>query len=100
MKNTTKNTFKNDVLDSKKTVLVDVWAEYCGPCRAMAPILQQISDKNSEIEIVKIDAQTEMDLAQQLGVTGLPTFMVYKNGKLVNSHSGMITKDRLVAMLK
>lgn len=100
MKNTTKNTFKNDVLDSKKTVLVDVWAEYCGPCRAMAPILQQILDENSEIEIVKIDAQTEMDLAQQLDVTGLPTFMVYKNGKLINSHTGLITKDRLAAMLK
>lgn len=100
MKSTTKQTFKQDVLLSKKTILLDVWATWCAPCRGMNPIIDKIAEEMKDrIEVVKLDATTEMDFAQELGVTGLPTFIVYQNGQIVNMSTGVISKDNLVKML-
>lgn len=100
MKATTKNTYKEDVLESKKIVLLDVWASWCGPCRAMEPVIEQISKETADwADVVKLNAVGEMELAQDLGVSGLPTFMVFKDGKVVNGSSGMTTKVNLLKMM-
>ena len=100
MKATTSSTFKQDVLDSKKTVLLDVWAPWCAPCRGMNPIVEQIAEESKDLaDIVKLDASVEMELVQTLGVSSLPTFLVYKNGQIVNSSVGATSKANLLKLI-
>lgn len=100
MKSTTAATFNNDVINSKKTVLLDVWAAWCAPCRGMNPIIDQIAeDMKDTVEVIKLDATTEMYFAQELGVTGLPSFIIFKNGKTVDMITGVTSKDKIVKML-
>ncbi|MDD3035392.1 MAG: thioredoxin domain-containing protein [Candidatus Saccharimonadaceae bacterium] len=100
MKSTNKANFNADVLGSKKVVLVDIWASWCGPCRAMEPIIEQIEEETSDwADVVKLNAVGEMELAQELGASGLPTFLVFKDGKAVNGSSGMTTKANLLKMM-
>lgn len=97
MKSTTKTTFEQDVLKSTKTVLLDVWAPWCAPCRGMEPILDAISEETKSFaEIIKLDASTEMDIVQELGVTSLPTFLIYKDGQIKGSSVGATTKANLI----
>ena len=96
MKSTTKSTFKNDVLDSKKIVLLDIWAPWCAPCRGMEPTIDAIEEEtNGWLDVVKLDASLEMELVKELGISGLPTYLVYKNGKIVNSIIGATSKTKL-----
>jgi thioredoxin 1 len=101
MKSTTKSTYAQDVLGSKKVVLLDVWAPFCAPCRGMEPILEAVEKETKDwAKIIKLDASVEMDLAQgELGVNGLPTFLVYKNGQIVDSNSGVTSKANLLKMM-
>ncbi|MEI7539648.1 MAG: thioredoxin domain-containing protein [Candidatus Saccharibacteria bacterium] len=100
MKATTSSTFKQYVLDSKKTVLLDVWAPWCAPCRGMNPIVEQIAEESKDLaEVVKLDASVEMELVQTLGVSSLPTFLVYKNGQIVNSSVGATSKANLLKLI-
>jgi len=100
MKATTKNTFKQDVLDSNKIVLLDVWAPWCGPCRGMEPVIEEIDkETNDWAEVVKLNADDEMEMAQELGVSGLPTFLIYKNGQVVGTHIGAVAKNTLIELM-
>lgn len=100
MKSTTKSAFGADVLKSKKTVLVDVWAPWCGPCRGMEPILEAVEQEAADwAEIIKIDASKEMELAQELGVSGLPAYFVYSNGDKIGSIVGATSKAKLTDLM-
>jgi len=100
MRSTTKNTYAADILESKKVILLDVWAPWCAPCRGMEPTLDSIAEETKNwAEIIKLDASVEMDLVQELGISGLPTFLVYKNGQIVGSSVGAISKVNLLNML-
>jgi thioredoxin 1 len=86
----------NNIIQSEKPVLVDFWATWCGPCRAMAPVLQELkAEMGDRVRIVKIDVDKNTDLAVQMKVMGVPTFMLYKNGILVWSEAGTFTKETL-----
>ena len=100
MKSTVKDTFKSDVLESKKIVLLDVWAPWCAPCRGMEPVLESLQDDiKGWAEIIKLDASVEMDQVQELGVSALPTFLIYKNGQIVDSIIGATSKANLLNLL-
>ena len=84
LKNTTDATFADDVLMSEKPVLVDFWATWCGPCRKVAPILEEISEQyGDKIEVVKLDTDANVDTAARYGVVSIPTLNVYVKGQVV-----------------
>ena len=97
----TTSTFDEVVLKSKKPVLVDFWAEWCGPCRAVAPILDEISNEHGDkITIVKLNTDEESAIAIKYGITSIPTLNVYVNGEVVKSIVGAKPKPVLLKELE
>jgi thioredoxin 1 len=99
-KNVTTATFQADVLSSDKPVLVDFWAEWCGPCRMVSPILDEIAGEHADkITIVKVNVDEEPALAQQYGITSIPAMQVFQGGEVVKSIIGAKPKPALLADL-
>ena len=97
----TDDTFATDVLTSDKTVLVDFWAEWCAPCRAVAPILEEIAGEHSDdIRVVKVNVDENPQTPAQYRVTGIPTMNVYKGGEVVKSIVGAKPKAALLSDLE
>ena len=93
------NNFNQEVLNSDKPVLMDFWAPWCGPCRMVVPLVEEIAKERSDIKVVKINVDEEQDLAMQFGVMSIPTLVVMKNGKIVNQVTGARPKAQILAML-
>ena len=94
-----KNNFNQEVLNSDKPVLIDFWAPWCGPCRMVVPLVEEIAKERSDIKGVKINVDEEQELAMQFGVMSIPTLVVMKNGKIVNQVTGARPKAQILAML-
>ena len=100
IKETTDEKFADDVLLSEKPVLVDFWAEWCAPCRKVAPILEEIYAEHSDkLEIVKLDTDSNPSTAQQYGIVSIPTMNVYVKGQVVKTIIGAQPKPRLMKEL-
>ena len=95
----TKENFQAEVLEAKGTVLVDFWASWCGPCKMIGPIIDQIADERSDIKVGKINVDEEQELAVQFKVMSIPTLLVFKEGKVVNQSLGAKPKAAILAML-
>ena len=95
----TKENFENEVLKSEKTVLLDFYASWCGPCRMVSPIVDEIAEEHPEYFVGKINVDDEPELAERFGVFSIPTLVVMKNGKVVNKSSGARPKDQILALL-
>lgn len=89
----TNESFKKDVLDFKGTVLVDFWAAWCGPCRMLAPILEQLAQEHPEIRIAKINVDEQPELGSTFNIMSIPTVVVYKDGQLVTTSVGLRPKE-------
>ena len=95
----TKENFQKEVLESKVPVLVDFFAQWCGPCKMVAPILDELAGELEDVKICKIDVDAESELARSHRVMSIPTFFVYKDGESVKRESGGRTKDELVELI-
>ena len=96
----TYSTFEQDVLKNEKTVLLDFWESWCGPCRMVAPVIDAIADENPEIFVGKINVDEEMQLASAFGVEAIPTLVVMREGKIVNRVAGALPKEKILEMVK
>lgn len=95
-----KSSFK-DIINSETPVLVDFFADWCGPCKMLAPILKQVKDElGGAVKIVKIDVDKNQPLAAQYQVRGVPTMILFKNGKQIWRQSGVLQKNELVSVIK
>ena len=94
-----KNNF-NEIINSEKAVLLDFYAEWCGPCRMVSPIVEEIANENPQYIVGKIDVDAEEELALQFSVVSIPTLVVLKNGKVVNQVSGARPKPQILSMLE
>ena len=95
----TKDNFEQEVIGSQQTVLVDVWATWCGPCKMIAPMVDEIAEKRQDVKVCKIDVDNEPELAIRFKIASIPTLLVFKNGELTDKAIGLRSKDQIEAML-
>lgn len=96
----TKDNFEQEVLKADKPVLVDFWAEWCGPCRMLSPVVDQVAEENDAIKVGKINIDEQPDLAMKFGVMTIPTLMVFKNGEMAGKSVGVVPKQQILDLVK
>lgn len=97
----TDDDFENEVLQSSRPVMVDFWAEWCGPCKALSPIVDEVADEMGEdMKVVKINIEEAPNAPTQYGVRGIPTLMIFKEGQVIDTRVGGMTKDQLTEWVK
>lgn len=96
----TKDNFENEVLKSDKSVIVDFWASWCGPCKMLAPVISEIArELDSKVRVGKINVDDEGELAVKFGISSIPTVLLFKDGRVEGSSVGFCSKDELLAAL-
>lgn len=98
--NITKENFENEVLKADKPVLVDFFATWCGPCKMLSPIVDEIADEHPEVKVCKLDIDANTELAIQYGVMSVPTLVVFEGGKVKETAVGLRPKEDVLALIK
>ncbi len=96
----TNSNFESEVISSDKPVLIDFYADWCGPCRMAAPIVEKIAEEESGIKVGKINVDSESELARAFGIVSIPTLIVMRDGQIVNKAVGLHSREDILKMLK
>jgi len=96
----TKDNFEDEVLNAQQTVLVDFWADWCGPCRMLSPVVDEIAAENDQVKVCKVNVDEQPELAEQFEVMSIPMLAVFKNGELAETSTGVQPKSEILALLK
>lgn len=96
----TSENFEKEVLNSNKTTIVDFYADWCMPCKAMSPIVDEIAEEKSDIKVCKINVDEAQDIASNYNIMSIPTIIVFKNGKIINKTIGVTSKGNILNLLK
>lgn len=99
IKNITKENFQKEVIESEKTVLLDFFASWCGPCRMLAPVVEEVAEERTDIIVGKVDIDEEMELAQEFKIMSVPTLAVFKNGQVLHKSAGVVSKREIIELL-
>ncbi len=94
-----KDNFQSEVINSNKTVLLDFYADWCGPCRMVSPIVDEIAEERADIKVGKINVDEQSELAERFGISSIPALVVMKDGKIVNQSVGARPKEQILSML-
>lgn len=97
--NINKSNFQSEVMSGEKEVLLDFWASWCGPCRMVAPIVEEIAQERTDIKVGKVNVDEQPELASQFGIMSIPTLIVIKDGKIINQAVGARSKEAILGML-
>ena len=97
--NITSENFHDEVINSDKPVLLDFWAGWCGPCRMVAPSVEEIAEERSDIKVGKVNIDEQFELAREFGIMSIPTLVVMKDGKVIRQATGARPKDQILALL-
>ena len=93
--------FESEVVNSEKPVLVDFWAEWCGPCKQIAPVVEEIAGEHSDkLKVCKMDVDANRETAVQFGIRSIPTLLIFKNGEVAGSQIGAISKQQLLEFIQ
>ena len=96
----TKDNFDQEVMQSDKPVLIDFYADWCGPCKMMGPVVEEVAAEMSDVKVCKINIDEEMAVAQKYGVMSIPTFIAFKNGEIAGKQIGAVPKSKLQDMIR
>ncbi len=95
----TKENFEQEVMQSDKPILIDFWATWCGPCRMLSPIIEEIANEREDVKVCKVNVDDEPELAAAFQVSGIPMLAVMKDGKMTNSAVGYMPKEKVLELL-
>ena len=92
--------FEKEVLQANQTVLVDFFANWCGPCKMLSPIVDEVAEEVSNVKVCKVNIDEARDLASKYDIMSIPTLLVFKNGNLVNTSLGLVSKQKILDLIK
>lgn len=96
----TNSSFGKEVMESEKPVLIDFYADWCGPCKMVSPVVEKIAEENPDIKVCKVNVDSEPELAQKFGIASIPTLVVVKDGRITNQKVGAVSGQTILDMLK